>query len=334
MVRVGIVGCSNLGRMHAKNFLREPDAEVAAYCDIKEEPRAIMRQEVLDPAGLTPPGFDDFDKMVSEVDLDAVDLVLPHSLHYPYAMKALDLGKHVLVEKPMVTNSGHAADLVAKCAETGLLLEISFQSVYKASFQYMRDRIRKGDLGDIVFVHGHLYQGWLTNLEKKPEKKWRLKKEVSGGGQLYDSGSHLLNGMLWATGLKPVRVFAEVDNRNQEVDVCSSLSIRFENGAVGNIAISGETFMRGMTSRLIITGTKLEFALPHDGGELHVFGPDGQEEKQPDLPPDTTPQANFVEAVLGKAAPLCPVEYGLTLAKFMDAVYASAEEGRPVDIPA
>ena len=81
--------------------------------------------------------------------------------------------------------------------------------------------------------------------------------------------SHLLNGMLWATELKPVRVYAEVDNRGQEVDVCSSLSIRFDNGAVGNIAISGETFMKGMTSRLIITGTRLELSTPHAGQELH-----------------------------------------------------------------
>ena len=333
MVRVGIVGCSNLGRMHAKNFLRVSEADVAAFCDIKEEPRAIMRKEVFEPAGLQPAEFADFDVMVAAVELDAIDIVLPHALHYPYARKSLDLAKHVLIEKPMVTNSAHAAELAATCAAAGRTLQISFQSVYKGSFRYIRDCLRRGEAGEIAFVHGYLYQAWLANLEKKPEKKWRLKKEISGGGQLYDSGSHLLNAMLWATELKPVRVYAEVDNRDQEVDVYSSLSIRFENGAVGNIAISGETFMSGMTSRLIITGSQREFSLTHGGQDLRVFGPGGQEESLPALPPDLTPQANFVDAILGKAAPLCPVEYGLKLAKFMDAVYASAEKGMPVDVP-
>ena len=103
---------------------------------------------------------------------------------------------------------------------------------------------------------------------------------------------------------------------------------------VGNVAISGETFMTGMTSRLVVTGTKLELSVHHSGQDLLVFGPDAPKGQQPQMPAGTTPQANFVDAILGKAAPLCPAEYGLTLAKFMDAVYASAEEGRPVEIPA
>ena len=52
MVRIGIVGCSNIGRNHAKNFIAAPDAEVVAYCDLKEEPRALMQEEIMDPAGL------------------------------------------------------------------------------------------------------------------------------------------------------------------------------------------------------------------------------------------------------------------------------------------
>lgn len=334
MVRVGIVGCSNIGRNHAKNFLKCADAGISAYCDIKEEPRAVMREEVLDPAGLKPAEFDDFEKMLDEAEVDAVTIVLPHSLHFPYIMKALEQGKHVLVEKPMVTNSGEAAQVVAKCAETGKLVEIAFQSVYTAGFQWIREQSRQGAFGEIVFVHGQLYQGWLANLERKPEKKWRLSKETSGGGQLYDSGSHLLNGMLWATELKPARVYAEIDNRGEEVDVCSSLSIRFDNGAVGNVAISGETFMTGMTSRLLVTGTKLEISVHHSGQDLLVFGPGAPKGERPQMPPGTTPQANFVEAILGKSDPLCPAGYGLTLAKFMDAVYASADQRRPIDVPA
>ena len=331
MVRVAIVGCSNLGRAHAKNYLQVPDAEVVAYCDLLDEPRAIMKKEVFAPAGVEPKAFDDFDRMVRDAQPDAVSLVLPHSMHYPFCMKSLNAGLHVLCEKPLVTETAHAIDLVAKVKETNRILEISFQSVYMASFQYMREAIRKGDAGEIVYVHGHQYQGWLTLLATKPEKKWRLKKDISGGGQLYDSGSHLLNGMLWATGLKPVRVYAEIDNRTEEVDVCSSLSIRFENGAVGNIAISGETWTPGMLSRLIITGTKLEFSLHHSGKDMVVHSPEG--EVKPDLPANQTPQANFVNAILGKEEALCPVEYGLTLAQFMDAVYESAEQGRPVELP-
>jgi len=332
MVKVGIVGCSNIGRMHAKRFLDVEGAELAAYCDIKEEPRRLMRAEVLEPAGVRALEFDNYDEMLEKADLDAVDIVLPHALHFPCAMKALDTGKHVLIEKPMVTDSEQAAELVRKCDETKLILEIAFQSVYTGGFRYIRDKIRSGDAGEIIFVLGYLYQAWLTNLEKKPEKRWRLKKEMAGGGQLYDSGSHLLNAMLWATELKPVRVFAEIDNRNQEVDVCSSLTIRFDNGAVGDIAISGETLMHGMTSRLIITCEKQEFSIHHSGQDLLVFRPDCPKGEKPELPRGTTPQANFIGAIQGKEKPLCPARYGLTLAKFMDAVYASAERKEPVKV--
>jgi len=89
--------------------------------------------------------------------------------------------------------------------------------------------------------------------------------------------------------------------------------------------------MRAMPTRLIVTGANLEFSLPLSGKEIDVSGPDGMSEN-PDLPPGTPPQANFIDAILGRAEPLCPVQHGLTLAKFMDAVYASAELKTPVDI--
>src|SRR5581483_554736 len=94
----------------------------------------------------------------------------------------------------------------------------AFPGPVTREFQYIRNVIARGDLGDIYLVTGVCAQPWL----KVVAGTWRTTLDLSGGGNLYDSGAHMFNAMLYLTGLSATEVFAFVDNKDQEVDVIGS----------------------------------------------------------------------------------------------------------------
>ncbi|MDX1683254.1 MAG: Gfo/Idh/MocA family oxidoreductase, partial [Phycisphaeraceae bacterium] len=296
-------------------------------------PRREIQDEILAPKGLEPAQYDDYGTMLDECELDGVSLIVPHALHFSMCRQALEAGVNVLVEKPMVTESGHADQLADIVRETGRHLHVSFQGPHSSAQQTARRLIRDGAIGDIIAVRAFLDQAWLNLIRHHPQKKWRLDKKIAGGGQLYDSGSHLINGLLWTTELTPARVYAEIELRDQTVDINSGVTIRFDTGAVGTVTVLGESGRAGMRSELVITGAEGEIVLPqgaHGGADPVLYGLDGELEYDP--VPAVTPQQHFVDVLHGKAETLCGPLWGRRLAHFMDALYASAENGAPETI--
>jgi len=323
-VRLGLAGVGGIAGMHIRNLESVKQAEVVALNDVR--PAAMeQRASDLQAQGKPKPGlYDSYEAMIDEADLDGVIIMTPHTLHFPQAMYALKKGVHVLVEKPMVTDSNQARKLVAQARKSDRIVSIAFQSVYTPEFQYIRRLREKGRLGEVRSFVGSLTQDWMRLVQGK----WRTEPELSGGGQLYDSGSHLLNGMLYLTDLQPVEVFAYVDFKGQKVDITSSLSIRFENGALASILVSGDCpLFHGLielhTSRgMIVTSSHGRELKHYEGGELIRYPSVSERGSK-------TPQENFVAAILGKEEPKCPAIYGTRLAQLMDAVYESGKSGRP-----
>jgi predicted dehydrogenase len=331
-LHVGVIGCSNLGRTHAKRFAESPRGELTAYCDLDAQARQTMKEQVCDPLGIEPAAWDDAEKLIDSGTIDAVVLVLPHALHEPMATRALHAGLHVLLEKPMVTSTDAAERLQNLAEQKQRVVHVAFQGVHQAPVRAAKDLIARGEIGAITFVEASLRQAWLNLIANMPQKRWRLSHADAGGGQLYDSGSHLLNTMLVVADLEPKRVHAEIDLQGQEVDVNSALTIRFQNGAVGSVTVLGQTRMSGMRGDIVVTGERGDVVLPkgfHGSGGIELHGPDGPREDFT-LPETTTPQENFLGVVRGEEISLSPPRDAVRLARLMDAIYASAEQGRPV----
>lgn len=232
-VRVGIIGTGGIAQGHIKRLMANPNAEVAALCDIRDE--ALKRTVANHPGLEKVPQFHDFRDMLASANLDAVHIDTPHTTHYEQIMVSLDHGKHVLCEKPMVCSVEHAHNVLNKIKETGKVFVLSYQRHYQPEFLYIRDAIAEGKIGEVQFVQGLQCQGWL----KGCRGSWRHDPAFSGGGQLNDSGSHLLAVLLFTTGLTVDRVAAFIDNLGVPVDINSALTIEFVGGAQGNISVVG-----------------------------------------------------------------------------------------------
>jgi predicted dehydrogenase len=316
-VRVGIVGTGGMAQGHIKRLSQNPDAEIAALCDIREE--ALKRTVANHPHLEGVPQYKDFREMIAADRLDAIHIDTPHTVHYEQIMTGLDSGLNVFSEKPMVCTVKHAHDVLNKIEATGKVFVLGYQRHYQPEFLYIRDAIANGQIGAVQFVQGLQCQQWL----KGCAGTWRHDPALSGGGQLNDSGSHLLAVLLFTTGLAVESVAGFIDNMTVPVDINSALSLQFVGGAQGNISIVGNapTWHEDIT----IWGEKGIFFMRN--GKLEVCDEKGKRSTPTaeELPKGNTPDDNFINAILGKEPIGSPAIWGLRVIELTEAAWKSAD---------
>lgn len=303
-----------------------PDLEIVALADTHQGNLDRYQKEVFDPIGQKPPQFDDHTKMLAKVEMDATLLVTPHTHHYQQILDSFAAGCHVLVEKPMVTETAHARTVLAEAKKRKKVLSIAFPGPFTREFQYIRNLIKKGDLGDVYLVNAICTQNWV----KAVNGTWRVDPKLSGGGQAYDSGSHMFNAMLYLTGLKAVEVFAWMDYKGQKVDIITAATIKFDNGALGTAAVSGDC--PAMERGVYIQGPKGSVKTWIYGDSLEHWDSKAQKVKYPSVPETSNLWQNFVDCIRGRAETPSPGELGLIQAQLMDALYESARTGKVVKV--
>ena len=324
-IRVGFIGCGGNASGHIGRVLDIPEAEVVALCDVDQA--SLQRAKERNSQAAELPEFTHYQEMLEQVELDAVEISTPHTLHFEQIMAALDKGLHVLTEKPMVCTVDHARQVIAKAEETGKVLMISYQRHLQAQYRYVRNQIAAGELGDIQFISALQDQKWYQGTIGL----WRQQMALSGGGQLNDSGSHLLDIALWMTGLEVAEVQAYMEYFDSEVDINSALSLRFRNGALGTIAVVGNSPTGGIWEDITIWGTKAVVYIRR--GEVFYKTQHSNEVYEvSNLPGSTTPDQNFIDAILGRDQVQVPPECGLRVIELTEAAWASAASGQPVKV--
>jgi predicted dehydrogenase len=257
--------------------------------------------------------------------MDGVVIVTPHAHHFTQAVDAIQAGCHVLIEKPMVIRTEDALALISQAERHQRIVSIAFPGPFSVEFQYIRDQIARGELGEVQLVTGVCAQPWIRWVAGT----WRADLELSGGGNMYDSGAHMFNAMLFLTGLSVREVYALVDRKDQEVDIVGTVNMRFEGGALGTAAVTGNSPV--MEQGIYIQGTKGSAKCSIYGGTMEVWiGKDRI--KYPVVPATTSLQQNFVDCIRGRATTPSPPELGLRQAQLMDAIYESARIGRSVQV--
>jgi predicted dehydrogenase len=146
-VRVGVVGLGYWGPNLIRNLHEIPEAECAWMCDVRPEALATVGRRY--PAVRQTRHLDE---MLEDETLDAVAIVTPVGTHYDLAMRALEAGKHVYVEKPLAASSDDARTLIPAAYERRLVLMPGHTFLYSPPVIRIRDLIRSGELGEIYFI--------------------------------------------------------------------------------------------------------------------------------------------------------------------------------------
>ena len=107
-LRFGLIGCGLWGSHHAACIAKTKGATLAAIAERSDESRAAAKQAHPDALVVA-----DYAELIARDDIDVIDIVVPSHLHYEIAKKALEAGKHLLLEKPMVLTLPHCDELIA-----------------------------------------------------------------------------------------------------------------------------------------------------------------------------------------------------------------------------
>lgn len=314
-IRIGFIGCGNIAHSHAARLSRLEGVELTALADPGERGRRLLKQKFgLDRAA----EYDNHTEMLANGGVDAVVICSPHTLHARHAEDALLAGKHVLIEKPMTCSSKEAERLIAVAGQCGKVLQVSFQRHFLPPFLYIRKAIADGVIGKLTSVTAALHQNW----KQAQEGTWRQMPELSGGGMLMDSGSHIIDVLLWTTGLTPQHVSVQLDCHGAPVEVDTVTAIRFAEGAIGSMSIIGLAPLAKLKETYAFVGEA--GGIFYDNGRiaLHL---NGQSPVEPELPEaESDPDSSFVDAIRGKREVAVPGEYALKVIAFTEAIYAAA----------
>lgn len=148
-VRIGVLGCGYWGPNHIRNFslLRSAGADIVAAAD-RDEARRKHVAELYPALRLE----ENAEALCDDPAIDALVIATPVHTHYALARRAIDGGKHVLVEKPFVTDPGQADELVHRARRNGTVLMVGHTFEYTAAVNRIRDMVARGDIGDVLYA--------------------------------------------------------------------------------------------------------------------------------------------------------------------------------------
>ncbi len=191
-LRVAILGAGLIAPNHAAGFQEVPDlAQVVGICDINRENADNLA--TLFDAKI----YSDYRELIADPDIDLIDVLLPHHLHYPVAMEIIATKKHLLLEKPMAVTYRQSMEIFESAKKAGIHFGVAENTRYIRAYVEAEKIIKTGKLGDITLVRTFLPANERIRLSS--DDFWG-KRLDQGGGALIDSGPHTFYLLKWLFG--------------------------------------------------------------------------------------------------------------------------------------
>ena len=190
-LKIALIGAGQIARTtHIPNLKKIPEPELTGICD----PRIEAAQQTAREGGIQH-YYGSHVEMIEKERPDAVIICVPNQYHCEMTMSALDMGCHVLCEKPPAMTAEQAEQMEKKAKEKGKLLSYGFHLRASEEVQILRREILKGAVGEIY----HAEARWCR---RRGIPGWGnfTDKEIQGGGPLIDIGAHVLDSALYLMG--------------------------------------------------------------------------------------------------------------------------------------
>ena len=349
-IKVAIVGTGNISNVHIKAYLKNPNVELYAFCDIDEEKLKARGAEY----GVTRL-YTDEETMLRELpEIDAVSVCTWNSAHAPCTILALRYGKHVLCEKPMAMNATEARAMIDASKKYGKKLMVGFVRRFGNDAAITKDFIDAGNLGDVYYAK-------TTYLRRNGcPGGWFGDKSRSGGGPLIDLGVHVIDLARYLMGCpNPISVYGatfdcigkrenlkdkaayNIRGKGKEtfdVEDMATALIRFDNGAVLSVEASFNLHIKKDTGTIELFGSKGGAKLSPEF-ELYTEMNDYLVDVNLNMPSALSFEGLFeneinyyVDSILNDRDLSSIAEDGCTLMKILDAIYLSAKEKKEIVI--
>jgi myo-inositol 2-dehydrogenase/D-chiro-inositol 1-dehydrogenase len=346
-LRVGLIGSGFISAIHCEALLSVPYTEILAVTSATEaHAKAFAERHKI------PHWFTDFRKMFEMPELDVVVLGLPNDLHCEATVLAAAAGKHVICEKPLCLNLAEADEMIDACQRANVKLMYAEELLFTPKYVRLKQLIDEGALGTIHLVKQ-------SEKHDGPHAAWFWDTQRSGGGVTMDMGCHGIEFFRWLMGgpnggkASIKSVYADmgtyVHGDKTNGDDCTTLIFKLDNGVT---AIAEESWAKpgGMDDRAEVYGSEgVAYADVLRGNAIHAYSKKGygyavekagatqgwsfpiyEEAWNYGFPQE---MAHFLDCVRNDKQPLSTGEDGKAVLEAIFAAYASARQGRRVELP-
>lgn len=228
-VKWAIIGCGVISKSHCDALKVVDNAELIAVCDIVEE-KAKERAEQygVDKVYL------DYKELINDPEIEAVSICTPSGMHGEMCREAAKAGKHVFCEKPMEITTEKINTVIEDVEKYNVKMGCVFQRRCDNKFLAVKEAIDSGRFGKVILADAYLK--YYRDQKYYNSGDWRATWELDGGGALMNQGVHGIDLLIWIAGdVDSVFARCETQARNIEVEDTAIASLKFKNGAIGNI---------------------------------------------------------------------------------------------------
>lgn len=227
----GLIGFGGMGKWHTEILENVPEIELAGIYDIKEEKRKLAEE-----AGFHT--YETEEAMLADESIDVILVATPNDTHRPIALRAMEAGKNVIVEKPATLSLKELTELEDMAGKTGQFLTVHQNRRWDEDLLTVREILKDQTMGEISRIESRVHGS------RGIPGDWR-KEKAHGGGMVLDWGVHLFDQIFRLTGERRLKtVYATLTNvTNQEVDDGFTAVLRFEGGLEVLVEVGTNNFI-------------------------------------------------------------------------------------------
>ncbi len=327
IINFGIVGCGMIANVHANAILEIENANLYGACDYDKNRAVEFAKEYSIKA------YASLEEMLNDGDIDAVIICTPSLFHAEMAIKALDSGKHVIIEKPMALDEESANDIIKSCEKSGKKLTVISQLRLEEDVIRVKNLVKDGVFGKISLCR--LSMKYVRTPEYYSSSSWRGTIKYDGGGALMNQGIHGIDMLMYIMGdIKNVKGKIRTLVHDIEVEDSAVAVVEFASGALGTIEASTCAYP-GFDRRIEIHGDKGYVYLKENVIEkLMINGQEILVEEKEHVSTSNDPKTtgifmhkrqivNFINAIFGKEQLINDCYDGKRAVKVIKDIYAS-----------
>ena len=237
-----------IGKAHAEAAAASENAELVAVCDIDEAKLAKFAESYPETTL-----YRDFEELLKDKNIDIISICLPSAMHADFAVRAMEAGKHVLVEKPLDITYERAMLIEEARLRTGMTAGVVHQNRFNLNMYPIKDAIDSGRLGRLIL--GTFAVKWYREQSYYDRGGWRGTWEMDGGGSLMNQAVHTVDLMHWLMGdIESVTSTMSINNHKIQTEDLTASLIKFKSGATATF-VSTTCAYPGISTEIMLYGT-------------------------------------------------------------------------------
>lgn len=203
--------------------------------------------------------YTDADQLIADPQVNAVYIATPPNTHMQYAIRAMQAGKPVYVEKPMGMNSAECEEMIRTSETTNQKLFVAFYRRALPYFLKVKELLESGVIGNVLTVEVKQYRSPRVSDLTSSDHTWRVNKDIAGEGYFYDLAPHTLDILDFLLGeITDAKGFSANLGQFYEVKDTISAILKFKSGVIGSGRWCFVTSAQTDVDSIIVTGTKGE----------------------------------------------------------------------------